>query len=217
LIGSSANILIVNVNPIIRGWGNYYRHCVAKKTLSTIDMHIWLKVWQWTKRKHPNSTAKYRKDRYIKTIGNRRWVFHDREKGTHLTRMNQIPIKRFIKVQKDKRVYDVKNIAYWEKRMYMNAKDSIFGSLRLTKLFRQQYGRCDYCSRDITSNHIKDGQIHQHHIKPRSIGGDWKLGNLTLLHSECHTELHGIYNRQEMADLTDKGINYVRLMKPAIT
>ena len=214
LTNSSAHSLIGNINPIIRGWGNYYRHCVAKQTFNAIDSYIWLKAWQWTKKKHPNSTAKYRRDRYIKTIGNRRWVFHDRETETHLTKMNQIPIKRFIKIQKDIRVYDVNTIAYWEKRMYLNAKNSIIGSVTLTKLFRQQQGRCDYCNRHITSNHIQDGQLHRHHIKPRSLGGGWKLSNLTLLHSECHTELHGIYNRQEMADLADKGINYVRLMKP---
>ena len=195
LTNSSANSLIANINPIIRGWGNYYRHCVAKETFTTIDKHIWLKVWQWTKRKHPDGTAKYRRDRYFKTIGNNRWIFHDREMVTHLLKTKHTPIKRFIKVQKDIRVYDVNTIAYWEKRMYMNAKDSIFGSDTLTKLFRQQQGRCDYCNRHITSNHIKDGQLHRHHIKPRSFGGDWKLGNLTLLHPECHTELHGLYNR----------------------
>ena len=170
-------------------------------------MHIWLKVWQWTKRKHPNSTAKYRRDRYIKTIGNRRWVFHDRETGTHLTKMNQIPIKRFIKVQKDK--YDVKNIAYWEKRMYMNAKDSIFESVTLTKLFMVGVIIVIVILHLITSK-MGNSSTPYKTTKPRR---GWKLNNLTLLHPDCHTELHGIYNLRKWR-LSRHRYQYVRLMKP---
>src|ERR1035438_8241047 len=33
--------LIGLLNPMIRGWANYHRHVVAKKTYTTVDYHIW--------------------------------------------------------------------------------------------------------------------------------------------------------------------------------
>jgi RNA-directed DNA polymerase len=105
--------------------------------------------------------------------------------------------------------------AYWDKREYINARNSINGSSILTKLFRMQKGRCEYCSQSITDTQVRETTIHKHHLKPRSEGGDWKSGNLRLLHTECHRTLHGTYSRKEMASLISKGIDYLRLMKPA--
>jgi RNA-directed DNA polymerase len=46
--------VIKMLNPIIRGWANYHQHVVAKKTFSWVDYQIWLGLWQWCKRRHPN-------------------------------------------------------------------------------------------------------------------------------------------------------------------
>ena len=115
-----------------------------------------------------------------------------------------IPINRFIKVRIGKRVYDKNTKEYWLKREYMNAKNSIYGSNTLKALFGRQKGECEYCKQPITETDVKESAIHKHHMKPRSEGGNWKLSNLRLLHADCHTSL---YN--------DKGIDYLRLMKPA--
>ena len=53
-------------------------------------------------------------------------------------------------------------------------------------------------------------------MKPRSEGGDNKLGNLRLVHAECHRSIHSRYHRKEMADLVDKSIDYVRFDKEII-
>ena len=37
--------LIVQLNPVIRGWANYHRHCVAKRAFSRMDFEIWRKLW----------------------------------------------------------------------------------------------------------------------------------------------------------------------------
>jgi hypothetical protein len=48
--------LIGLLNPMIRGWANYHRHVVAKKTYSTVDYHIWYALWRWARRRHPKRT-----------------------------------------------------------------------------------------------------------------------------------------------------------------
>lgn len=209
LSGAPIEKVITNLNPIIAGWGNYYRFCVATPTFSTIDSYTWNKMWKWTAKKHPTRGGKYRRDLYLNS-----WQFYDRDTHQTLSYMRKIPTNRFVKVKRDKRVYDAETKLYWENREYKNAKNSIHGSKTLTLLFKAQIGRCAYCNQPITDSDVKGRAIHKHHLKPKSEGGNWKLNNLRILHSDCHTSLHSIYSRKEMADLIDKGIDYVRLMKP---
>ena len=186
---ATMDTLIHRLNPITIGWGNYYRHFVSKHTYNVIKQYTWDKVWQWTKKKHPTRSVKYRVSRYIKSIKEGKWDYYDKETGITLLPMHSILIVRFVKVKSDKRVYDANAIKYWENREYVNAKNSINGSPTLTKLFEAQRGKCEYCKQPITESDVKDTAIHKHHMKPRSEGGTWKLSNLRLLHADCHTSL----------------------------
>ena len=203
--------LISKLNPVLIGWGNYYRHVVSKRIFANLDTTIWKMTEQWCRNKHPNK-VKIWKGRYFKTGS---WRFYDKDTGKTLTYLNDIPIKRFVKVKDGMRIYDVNAKEYWEKREYMNSLDSIQGAPIMTKLFRDQSGKCGYCKQPITESQVKNGGLSNHHMKPRSEGGDWKLRNLRLLHAECHNQLHDMYSRKEMADFIDKGIDYLRLLKPA--
>ena len=101
-------------------------------------------------------------------------------------------------------------VADGDNREISKTRNKILQAPIMEKLFKSQKGRCAYCKQ------IFDGDLsatHKHHLRPRSEGGDWKLGNLRLLHSECHTSLHSLFSRKEMADLADKKIDYIRLMK----
>ncbi|WP_262964258.1 group II intron reverse transcriptase/maturase [Methylobacter psychrophilus] len=50
--------LIKMLNPILRGWANYHRHVVAKKTFNRVDAEVWSMLWKWATRRHPNKGAK---------------------------------------------------------------------------------------------------------------------------------------------------------------
>ncbi len=67
--------LIVQLNPVIRGWANYHRHCVAKRAFARMDFEIWRKLWWWSYRRHPHKNAAWVKNRYYHTIGERTWRF----------------------------------------------------------------------------------------------------------------------------------------------
>ncbi|MCC5611410.1 restriction endonuclease, partial [Nostoc sp. CHAB 5834] len=45
--------LISHLNPIIRGWANYYATVVSKETYSDIDHLTYQKLRAWAKRRHP--------------------------------------------------------------------------------------------------------------------------------------------------------------------
>ena len=96
--------LIRRLNPIIRGWGNYYRHVVSKRIFVDIDHAIWRMTWNWAKRRHPQKGRKWVKDRYYARRNGRDWVFTDG--SVTLFRMATIPIRRPVKIRGDANPYD---------------------------------------------------------------------------------------------------------------
>lgn len=44
--------LIHTLNPIIRGWGNYYRTVNRKRIFTKLDWFIWFRVYKWAQVKH---------------------------------------------------------------------------------------------------------------------------------------------------------------------
>ena len=73
---ATAGHLIVQLNPVIRGWANYHRHVSSKRTFTQVDHAIFRALWQWAKRRHPKKPRRWVKDKYFGTIGGRHWVFH---------------------------------------------------------------------------------------------------------------------------------------------
>lgn len=67
--------LIRKLNSKIRGWTNYYRHVVSKKTFAYIENQIFHAIWRWARRRHPNKGATWVKKKYFRTQGLRQWIF----------------------------------------------------------------------------------------------------------------------------------------------
>jgi RNA-directed DNA polymerase len=44
--------LINSLNQSLRGWANYFRHGVAKKTFNAVDNHAWNRLMRWIRRKY---------------------------------------------------------------------------------------------------------------------------------------------------------------------
>ena len=51
--------IIKYLNPLLRGWGNYYRHGVSKRVFNYVDDQIWKALWRWCRRRHPNKGRKW--------------------------------------------------------------------------------------------------------------------------------------------------------------
>lgn len=117
--GQSAEDLIKTLNPIIRGWANYYRYANSSKAFAKLRCWIWHMVWEWAKRQHHNKGAKWIRERYFFGEASRRWRFQTKRKdGTILTLEEATDYKllRHIKIQRDKNPYDPKDKAYFEAR-----------------------------------------------------------------------------------------------------
>lgn len=72
---TSQQNLIEQLNPVIRGWVNYHRHCSATRAFWRVDFEIWRKLWRWGRRRHPEKNAAWVRARYFHPIGGRIWTF----------------------------------------------------------------------------------------------------------------------------------------------
>ena len=71
------DILIRRLNPIITGWANYHRSTAAKQAFSKVDYEVFQSLWRWAKRRHPNKSMQWIKDRYWGKDKLRDWIFRN--------------------------------------------------------------------------------------------------------------------------------------------
>lgn len=185
--------LIEVLNPKIRGWCQYHRYVVSKKTFSKVRHELWKILWNWATRRHPNKGAQWVKDRYFIHNGRSDWNFacKVREPKTGEERVvtlydpSRVLIRRHIKIRSTCNPYDPAWKPYLEKRSYFK----IIRDLKrknLDQIWKRQKGICPVCTQPITME--VDWDVH--HIKPRSEGGGDKLTNLVMLHLNCHRQTH---------------------------
>jgi RNA-directed DNA polymerase len=58
-------ILLGRLNPVLRGWTNYFRHGVSKATFNYLRAFVWRRVVCWVRHKHPTMTWKELRQRYL--------------------------------------------------------------------------------------------------------------------------------------------------------
>ncbi len=188
--------LIKMLNPIIKGWANYHKTVTAKEAFSYVDNEIWLSLWQWAKRRHPDKSPVWIKKKYFKTAGDRNWAFvaDDMEKFysngkpyvISLSRASNVPIKRHIKIRGEANPFDPKFETYFEERMTSKMRDKLKGNKRLLRLWLSQGGNCPVCRQKITD----DMQWRLHYIIRKVDGGRSNVSNLRLAHHDCHRKVH---------------------------
>ena len=121
-LGLSQEALLRKLNPLLQGWANYYRNGASKRTFEKLDYCIWNQLWRWAKRRHPNKSAAWRKQRYFSREPDR-WNFsvpirlaNGESKVLKLYRMASTKIERHIKIRGKANPYDPAYADYFEKR-----------------------------------------------------------------------------------------------------
>jgi RNA-directed DNA polymerase len=191
--GVSAADLIDQLNPKIRGWANYHRHVVSKRTFGRVDHSIFSSLWKWARRRHPNKSPRWSKPKYFAQRGNRDWSFFgetcDDEGQTNkvwLYYAKSTPIKRHVKVKGEANPYDPTYETYFEEREGAHMLETFRGTRTLRYLWYEQRGLCTLCNTKITW--ITGWRLH--YCVSRVMGGSAGATNRVLLHPECHDRVH---------------------------
>jgi RNA-directed DNA polymerase len=190
---SSPGVLVLLLNPLIRGWANYHRHVVSKRSFSQVDCAIFQALWRWAKRRHPHKGRRWIARKYFLISAARRWTFfgqvigkNRKSRTAYLSKASDTPIRRHVKIQGVANPYDPTWEMYFEQRLGVKMAYSLRGRRTLMSLWKAQQGRCLVCQQQITPL----SGWHQHHLVRRVDGGSNGLTNLVLLHPECHRQVH---------------------------
>lgn len=194
---ATAGMLITQLNPLIRGWVNYHKHVVSKRTFSDVDSVIFQALWRWAKRRHPSKPARWIRRRYFGKVGGDNWVFtgvivrtDGQKRVVRLMSAAKTPIRRHVKIKSEANPFDPTWEAYFEHRLGVRMANNLKGKQRLLNLWKSQNGICPVCAQKITEL----TGWHSHHLVWKSKGGSDKTDNLVLLHPNCHKQVHSPEN-----------------------
>lgn len=213
--GQAPQTVIKELNPIIRGWANYYRPFVSSDVFADLDHFMWHRAWRYAKRRHPQKNHHWIAQRYFgKQEGpsKNNWRFFGLTGNNiklFLIKFSDFKIRRHIMIKNNMVPDDrsQKSIDYWGKRM-ANKQFLTWGSYESRlKLAKKQFHICPICNESL----YNEEELHVHHIKPKKLGGADTYGNLVITHELCHRQIHSLKLTEE--DIRNKIQNLRKTMK----
>ncbi|HZL34962.1 MAG TPA: group II intron maturase-specific domain-containing protein, partial [Tepidisphaeraceae bacterium] len=185
--GASVISVLAALNPLIRGWTNYYRTVVSKATFSKLDSWMFRRALRYAQHTHPNKPWKWRKNRYwgqLKNGSKSLWVFGDKLTGAYLLQLCWVPIVRHVLVRGRSSPDDPALQAYWEAR-----RQKLLQSLppKWIRLARTQKGLCPACKGTL----FGEEPLCASRTGNGPDGGREPSLILRLVHLFCHQQHYG--------------------------
>lgn len=188
-VGNTVENLVNTINPIIRGWANYYSHVVSSKIFSDLDTWMFRRECRFTNKRHPTKTNGWKRKRYFGRLNpnypNQKWFFGSKETGAFVIKFSNTPIIRHNCVPFDDSPDNPDPLArkHFEKTKNDEAKKL---NKRKQRLAKKQNFNCPHCGESLFNGEPYD----VHHIVPKKDGGSDYQNNLVILHRECHKATH---------------------------
>jgi RNA-directed DNA polymerase len=196
LRGHSAKAVIRRLNPIIRGWANYYRTHVAAEIFDKLDQYLWRLTYKWARFSHANKSASWVTARYFGRFNKARqdrWVLGDRTSGAFMHRFCWTNIVRHQIVRQGASPDDPELADYWAWRRH---KASLPINLTAQRLHRAQDGRCAICNSTLLAIEDRPQTPRQWETwlatARKTIDVDWAprttdKAEPRLIHLDCNT------------------------------
>lgn len=175
--------LISRLNPIIRGWSNYYSAVVSKETFGKLDHLLYWNLRNWGKRRHASKTEKWVYERYWHRIQQGDYdavtfsTSQESKKPCWLLSHARTPIVRHKKVKGAKNPFDG-DLIYWSTRLGEHPEMD----RTVSRLLKKQDGKCAYCRLNFMDGDL----MEKDHIVEKRFGGKNSRDNFQLLHRHCH-------------------------------
>ena len=184
-VGSNASAVIKKLNPIVRGWANYFRIGVASRTFNSLDQWMFQKERRYASRSHPTKPMYWKKEKYWGRLNLARkdnWVFGDKRSGKFLLKFSWFNIKRHVLIKSTHSPDNPKLREYWQARNMTLSKDLVPS---LQKVATNQKHICQNCGESLYNGE----ELELHHVIPVSKGGKDTYSNLKLVHLYCHQQI----------------------------
>ncbi|GHT98010.1 hypothetical protein FACS1894126_3050 [Alphaproteobacteria bacterium] len=106
--------VITALNPLIKGWANYFRIGVSSKVFSSMGSYVFQKIWKWSRWRHQNKGLRWIKQKYFRRYKGNNWRFATSD-SFRLALHSETHIERHVKIQGTRTPYDG-DLQYWGKR-----------------------------------------------------------------------------------------------------
>jgi RNA-directed DNA polymerase len=176
-----------DLNPIMRGWGNAYRHGAATRACRKLDHVVGPALWRWAKRRHPTQAAPWVSQRYCRTVGHRQGVLAAAQ--AQILWYQDIPVTRAPKGRGKSSPMNPALQGYGAQREQGRQKTLTSKPQRKNRLPAQDV-RCGLCKVPCDNG----DPIDDHHIPPQHKGGDDRQENHMRGHRwghHAHHQRHG--------------------------
>jgi RNA-directed DNA polymerase len=201
--------MICALNPIIRGWGNYFGVGTLRE-FSRLDHYVYYRTYRYIRRKFKKVSVGILIERYyrgVSTPSGKSWQFHgtwnDAPNNLKIRKGNiewlvllcklskPVPSQMFrakLEVLKTSFYIDSKPFEKWSTSMFQ-LRNVGKTSNKWSELYKQQKGICVECGGSL--GYLLEENLEIHHINQvskwdLSQGGVNKLSNLQLIHKSCH-------------------------------
>ena len=145
LRGGNAAMILATINPITRGWANYYRAVASSRAYASLDHYMWQltskRAWHRHSHKPKHWITRRYFGRYNKSRQDR-WVFGDRDSGAYMPKLAWTKIVRHPLVRGRASPDDPAQASYWAERRRKHRPPLDRSTLHL---LRRQNGRCPFC------------------------------------------------------------------------
>jgi RNA-directed DNA polymerase len=174
------------LNPIIRGWANYFRNGVSSRTFSKLDHWMFLREVRYVRHMHPTKPAYWTKSRYWGRMHSQKednWVFGDKDTGRFLLKFQWFNIQRHTLVKGTASPDNPTLRWYWNNRQKLYASELPPWS---RKVAQAQANVCGVCGDSLFNGE----ELQVHHQQWRTRGGTNRYDNLVYRHLYCHQQIH---------------------------
>jgi len=145
LRGANAAAVLAKINPIVRGWANYYRGAAASRIFAALDHYLWKLTYKWACYSHRNKPKSWIIAQYygrFNPASKDRWIFGNRDSGAWLPRFGWTKIVRHGLVLGAASPDDPAQADYWARR---RGKNPALLDRSVLILLAKQNGRCALC------------------------------------------------------------------------
>lgn len=182
--GCRQESLIRMLNPMIKGWGNYYRYGATRDAFHHVDHQIFNALWQWAKRRHSKKGKHWIANKYWHELRGKKWQFvsffqkpnGDEDSLSLVNLTESFHFLRYSQIKGSANPFDVEDRLYFNKREKQKMLGTLKGRHSLLHLWDKQKRRCPVCGQPI------DRILQWNVMETTEHGRKQKL----LVHDKCY-------------------------------
>ncbi len=177
--------LIRLLNPMITGWGNYYKHGATRDAFHWADNQVYKTLWQWAKRRHSKKGKRWIADKYWHVSEGKGWHFASYFKKSNakqdilkLKLLSSICFVQYTQIKGDANPFDPEYDKYFDQRETQKMLVTLKGRDSLLYLWKKQDRKCPLCGMPID-------RILPWNVTEKVVNGKIQR---SLVHDKCYKQ-----------------------------